>query len=52
MVVAVANPIEQRDAIIITGDCFPIDDAGARAQAAQCLDDEWKTIREIIAGRL
>jgi hypothetical protein len=28
----------------------PSDDAGARAQAGQCLDDEGKAIREIIAG--
>jgi hypothetical protein len=37
--VAVANAIERRDAVVITGNDLAIDDAGARAQAAQRLND-------------
>jgi hypothetical protein len=47
--VAVANAIERSDAVVITGNRLPIDDAGARAQAGQCFDGKRKTIREIIA---
>jgi hypothetical protein len=49
--VAVANTIEQSDAVVITGNCFPVDDAGARAQAGQRIDDQGKAIGEIIAIR-
>ena len=35
---------------VIARDRFPIDDARARAQARQSLDDQRETIREIIAG--
>ena len=28
---------------------FAVDDAGARAQAGQCLDDQWKAIGQVIA---
>ena len=49
VMVPVANAIERRDAIVITSDCFPVDDAGARAQAGQCLYDQRETIGEIIA---
>jgi len=43
------HAIERSDAVLIT-QALPTDDAGARAQAGQCLDDEGKAIREIIAG--
>jgi hypothetical protein len=46
---SVANAIEGSDAIVITGNRFAVDDAGARAQAGQCFDDQGKTIRKIIA---
>jgi hypothetical protein len=46
---AVADTIERSDAVVITGDCFPVDDAGARAQAGQRLDNQRETIGEIIA---
>ena len=48
--VAVANAIERRDAVVITGNRLAVDDARARAQARQSLDDQRETIREIIAG--
>jgi len=48
--VAVANAIEQSDAVVITGNRLSIDDAGARSQAGQPLNDQWETIGEIIAG--
>jgi hypothetical protein len=47
---AVANAIEQSDAVVITGNRLAVDDAGARAQAGQCLDDQREAIGEIIAG--
>ena len=47
--VAVANAIKQSDAIVITGNRLAVDDAGARAQAGQRLDDERKAVRQIIA---
>jgi len=50
VMVAVADTIERSDAVVITGNRLPVDDAGARAQAGQRLDDQRKTICEIIAG--
>jgi hypothetical protein len=49
---AVANAIERGDAIAIKGNRLPVDDAGARAQASQRLDDQGKTISEIMPGWL
>src|SRR5262245_22813183 len=49
IVVAIANEIEGGDAVIITGDRFPIDNAGARAQASQRLDDQRKAVGEVVA---
>jgi hypothetical protein len=48
--VAVADTIERRDAVVITGNCLAVDDAGARGQADQGLDNQRETIRKIIAG--
>src|SRR5690349_17533623 len=47
---AVANEIERSDAVVISRDCLPIDDAGARTQACQRLDDQREAIGEVIAG--
>ena len=52
IVAAVAHTIERSDAVVITGNRLPVDDAGARAQASQGLDDEREAIREIIARPL
>ena len=41
--------IECGDAVVITGDRLPIDDAGARAQAGQRLDDQREAVCEVIA---
>src|SRR5262245_10391608 len=46
---AVANEIERSNAVVIAGDSFAIDDAGARAQACQRLDDQRKAVGEVIA---
>ena len=37
---AVANEIERGHALVIAGDSFAVDNAGARAQARQRLDDQ------------
>ena len=36
----VPDEIERGDAVVIAGDSFAVDNAGARAQAGQCLDDQ------------
>src|SRR5262249_53103270 len=46
---AVANEIERGNAVVIAGDSFAVDDAGARAQAGQCLDDQREAMGEVIA---
>jgi hypothetical protein len=46
---AVADAIERSDAVVITGNRLPIDDAGARAQASQRLDDQREPTGEIVA---
>src|SRR5262245_51554630 len=51
LVSAVAtNEIERGNAVVIAGDSFAVDDAGARAQASQHLDDQRKATGEVIAG--
>jgi len=49
---AVANEIERGEAVIIAGDSFTVDDAGARAQASQRLDDQRKRWVRSLPGRL
>jgi hypothetical protein len=46
----VANEIERRHAVVVASDRLPIDDAGARAQAGQCLDDQREAACEVVAG--
>jgi len=41
--------IERGNANVIAGDSFAIDDAGARAQACQRLDDQWEAAGEVVA---
>jgi hypothetical protein len=48
--VAIANEIERGNAVVIAGDSFTVDNAGARAQACQRLDDEREAMGEVIAG--
>src|SRR5215475_2350564 len=45
----VTNEIERGNAVVIAGDSFAVDDAGARAQASQCLNDQREAMGEIIA---
>src|SRR5262245_6150312 len=47
---AVANEVERGNAVVIAGDSFAVDDAGARTQACQRLDDQRETMGEVIAG--
>jgi hypothetical protein len=37
------------DAVVIAGDSSAIDDAGARAQADERLDNQWEAAGEVIA---
>src|SRR5262245_384222 len=46
----VTNEIERGNAVVIAGDSFAVDDAGARAQAAQRLNDQREATGEVIAG--
>jgi len=46
----VANEIERRHAVVIASDSFAVDNAGARAQACQRLDDQREATSEVIAG--
>jgi hypothetical protein len=45
---AVANEIERGNAVVIAGNSFAVDDAGAGAQAAQRLDDQREAAGEVI----
>src|SRR5262249_43289377 len=47
---AVANEIERGNAVVMAGDSFAVDNAGARAQAYQRIDDQRKAMGEIVAG--
>jgi len=46
----VTDEIERGNAVVIASHGFTIDDAGARAQASQRIDDEREAVGEIIAG--
>src|SRR5215471_13211674 len=46
----VANEIERRHAVVVASNRLPIDDAGARAQAGQRLNDQREAAGEVIAG--
>src|SRR5262249_10525226 len=46
----VPNEIERGNAVVIAGDGFAVDDARARAQACQLLDDQREATSEVIAG--
>ena len=45
----VTDEIERSNAVVIAGDSFAVDDAGARAQACQRLDDQREAMGEIVA---
>jgi hypothetical protein len=45
----VTDEIERGNAVVIASDGFAIDDAGARAQAGQRIDDQRKATGEVIA---
>src|SRR5262245_14451513 len=45
----VTDKIERGNAVVVAGDSFAIDDAGARAQAGQCLNDQREATGEVIA---
>ena len=52
VVAVVANEIERRHAVVVASNRLPIDDAGARAQADERLDDQREAAGEIIPRRL
>src|SRR5262249_46777332 len=43
-----ADEIERSNAVLVAGDRFAVDDAGARAQASQRLDDQREAMGEIV----
>src|SRR6516225_7583069 len=45
----VPDEIERGNAVVIAGDSFAVDDAGARAQAGQRLDDQREATGEVVA---
>jgi len=47
VVAVVANEIERRHAVVVASNRLPIDDAGARAQAGQRLDDQREAAGEV-----
>src|SRR5262249_33742923 len=47
--VLVTDELERGHAVVIASPRFAIDDARARAQASQCLDDQRKAMREVVA---
>ena len=49
VVAVVANEIERRHAVVVASNRLPIDDARARAQARQRLDDQREATGEVIA---
>jgi hypothetical protein len=46
---AVPDEIERGNAVVIAGDSFAIDDAGAGAQAGERLADQREAAREVVA---
>jgi hypothetical protein len=46
----VTDKIERGNAVIVASHRFTIDDAGARAQAGQRLDDQREAAGEVVAG--
>jgi|SRR5262245_52150895 len=44
----VADEVERGNAVVIAGDSFAVDDAGARAQTSQRLDDQREAVGEVI----
>jgi hypothetical protein len=46
----VTDEIKRGNAVVIASDSLAVDDAGARAQANQRLDDQREAVSEVIAG--
>jgi hypothetical protein len=45
-----AQPIEARHALVVTGHCFAVEDAGVRMQANQRLNDQREALCDGSAG--
>jgi hypothetical protein len=45
----IPNPVERRHAVLVTGDGLAVDDAGARLQAGQGLNDQREAVGQIVA---
>src|SRR6516162_7646380 len=50
IIAAVANEIERGNAVVIAGDSFAVDNAGARAQPGERINDQREAMGEIVAG--
>jgi hypothetical protein len=49
----VTDEIERGNAVVIAGNSFAVDDAGARAQAGERLDDEREPVGQVVlSGQL
>jgi hypothetical protein len=46
---AVANALKQCDAVLPARDRLPVDDAGARAQPSEALNDEREAVGQVVA---
>jgi hypothetical protein len=46
----VPDEVERGNSVVVAGDSFAINDAGAGAQAGKRLDDQREATREVIAG--
>ena len=46
----VTDEIERGNAVVIASDSFAIDDAGARAQPRERINDQREAVGEVIAG--
>jgi hypothetical protein len=48
---SVADTVERRDAVVVAGDRLAVDDAGARAQTSQRLDDQRGALVRSLSAR-
>jgi len=45
----VTDEIERGTAVVVAGNSFAVDDAGARAQTSQRFDDQWEAAGGVVA---
>src|SRR6516225_9574457 len=49
VMVSIADAVEARDPVLSARHRLAVDDAGARAQLGECLDDERETVGQVVA---